>query len=137
MKNAVSIFHGRVSHRKKIKNSVYIITMRRYRVLKSSYIRRRGPRNIEIAGVKGGNLCGAGIPKVGEEVIVFVCPNRNRSTWRRNRGRWWKKYWKINQYKAYSGLIKAPHGSQKYIEVRNLARRLKNVSWRTQCGKSE
>jgi hypothetical protein len=124
-------------------NNKAVITMERYQVWKSSHLRkrRRGRRTkikLEISGFRSTAACGAGMPSEGEELILFLCPNRDSKTWLNPSNPFWrKKYWKLNDIAVFTGMIRAKRSSKRYRKVKRLARKL---GWRTQrfkCGKRD
>ena len=93
--NSGSIIQGRVH---KIKDNV--VTLK-----SSKFIKGCGPRTVALKGFRGSAKCGIDLPKLGSEIIVFVCqasPNR----------RWWK----LNDYADFSGLVTVSDYSLNILE---------------------
>ena len=57
------------------------------------YYRGCGKKEVEVEGFKGGHLCGAGIPKTGDKVIIFACDNPE------------KKNLRINAFIPFTGFV--------------------------------
>jgi hypothetical protein len=126
--NAGSIFAGRV---KKIITVVpyqtWTVILEKYRILKRGELTRRGwqPRYLEISGFAGASLCGPAAPNVGDEIVVFVCPNKDKSTWRTpKRKRYWgKRYWSLNKFVIGSGMINLKNDRSLFKKIRRLAKK--------------
>ena len=117
-----------------IPSNVAVITLDSYQVWKSWHLpTSRKPRKLQISGFRSSASCGSGIPKVGDSVVLFLCPNWDRKTWLNAKGRAWKKrYWKLNDIAVFSGM--------KYLEGRELrkfqtlAKRLGRRTRGPKCG---
>ena len=120
-----------------IPNNEAIITLGPYRVWKSWHLRRsRKPRKLQISGFRSTAACGSGIPQVGDEVVLFLCPNRDRKTWLNARSRAWRKrYWSLNNIAVFTGMKYVKRGTKEYRDLRRLTRRLARSTRRSRCGK--
>ena len=137
---ASSVFYGRVKNvHEIIENNLATITLSNYRVFKSPYINnfRNKPRTLEISGFRSSAACGTGIPKKGDKIIVFVCPNRNKDDWILKTSFWRKRYWSLNQIAVFTGSILVNKNKKKLRTVRKLARKNSNFPLNLKCQKRE
>ena len=68
-------------------------------VLKQAkFIKGCGPKRLVISNFRSTAACGAGIPEVGDTIMVFVCPKRKRKIKR-------TRFWKVNQIAIGAGMI--------------------------------
>ena len=98
--NAGAIMAGTVANR------FYDINSGTYSIIldNSVFYRGCGPKANQIDGFVGSQNCGVNVPRVGEEVVVFVC-----------RHGWFS--WKINAYKAFCGCMKAKNDTLNEIKT--------------------
>ena len=64
----------------------------------TEFIKGCGPKRVIISNFNAGSFCGAGIPKVGDEIMVFVCPKKKNQKKKIRR-------WNVNQITAGAGWI--------------------------------
>ena len=133
---ASSVFYGRVhSVSESVPNNVATVTLSRYQVWKSSHIRPgrgrryRKPRFLEISGFTSTAMCGPGIPKAGDYIIVFACPENNLKP----RGRWDKASWSLNKFAVSAGFKWAKRRSSFYRKAKSLTRKLRRKTRRRKC----
>jgi hypothetical protein len=108
--NAGSIFAGRVKRViEVIPDQTWAVILENYQIIKRGELTREGwqPRYLEISGFARPSLCGPAPPRVGDEVIVFVCPNKERDTWLTPRIKryWGRRYWSLNKFEIGAGMI--------------------------------
>jgi hypothetical protein len=82
---------------------------------------------IEVGGFAGESSCGPAPPKVGDTIYVFVCPNKDRSTWgvSTENENSEKRYWKLNQFVFGAGVINTTNKPRLSRNIFNTIRRLK------------
>ena len=137
---ASSIFEGRVKRVIEIiPNNTYAILLEDYTIIRSGHYgqsssSKEKPSYLEINGFNGQSLCGPAPPKKGSKVIVFVCPNQNKSSWQTgsSRSKWRMKYWSLNRIAIGAGVVSASSSNRR--KVRQLAERLESMPASRECG---
>ena len=122
---ACSVFSGKVEE---VLRSLFgeseAIILKDYEVIKSSYFHKFSkPKTLEISGFSGKHLKKMKTPKQDDFVMVFVCPNFKKKSWK-SRGRykkWHKRYWKMNRYVKRAGLVYVDKDEKNLNEARKIA----------------
>ena len=68
----------------------------------TKFIKGCGPKKIVVSNFRSTAACGAGIPKVGDKVMLFICPKR-KTKWGRTR------FWKLNSIGIGAGMVYVEH----------------------------
>ena len=72
------------------------------------FLKGCGPEQITVEGFKNSAACGAGIPSVGDKVVLFLCKGSDETNW------------KINDFSVSTGVVFLKYKKNSLSRVRNL-----------------